>query len=310
MKPVNNNIDVIFGEEKAAVEVNASLGLQYFFGGFFNNATEDVLVSASVGLVAAASSTAVGLELSTPVTKTGHGADVIIGVATATTTVSAIASVAVTALIEAINQSEISSTVSATAFALAIANATAVGIDGSGVISTGNGADLIVGEATANSIAEAMANASADVLTNSDGTSLIDSSVFTTLFSTTEVHATAIGIRGGEYDLGNGSDTIIARATGVGTNIGVQDVLINGGKGHDRFDLQSGTGEIIGGKGLDLLMLEGSISDYLFADLDLSLGVNIQNSHNNTNLFVSEVEAFQFAADSGLTYQYADLTLV
>lgn len=308
MKPVNSCVDIIIGQQTSAMDVETSLAITFSFERFFDNATEDLFFSPSVGLIAEASTAAVGLGLSTPLA-TGKGADVIIGVATATARVDAIASVALTGLIQALNKSNISSTVVASAFARAVANATAIGIDSTGLISTGSGNDLIVGEATANGIAEALANAAVDVVTQADGTGSLESFIFTNLLSTTEINATAIGIRGGHYDLGHGADTLIARAQGVGVNIGVQDVLINGGKGDDIFDLQSGTGEVIGGKGRDVLKLEGHLADYSFTALDMSLGVNIQNSLNHTHLLVSEVEQFQFAADAGLTYHYADLFL-
>ncbi len=307
MKPVHHGVDIIAGEHTSIVEYEASIGLTASFEARFDNLEGELFLAAAVGLIAEASSSAVGLQLMAPVF-TGNGADLIIGSATASTTVSAMASVAITGLIEAINNSEITSTVVATAFARAVASATAIGIDSSGFTATGNGNDLIVGEATANGIAEAVANASADVLTHSDGTGLIDSSVFTDLLSTTDIRATAIGIRGGVYDLGKGDDRIIARAAGVGVNIGVQDVLINGGKGRDIFDLQSGSGAVIGGKDQDLLILEGSKADYTFIELEVSLGVNILNRSNNTNLLVSEVEKFKFAADGDLIHPYADLT--
>jgi hypothetical protein len=308
MQAVNHDNDFIFGEQISIAEVESSQDLDLFWAGSFDNRTDDLLFSAALGLTAEVSTAAVGLELFASI-HTGHGEDVIKGIGTASTTVSATTSVSMTVLIEAINASKINSTVVASAFAQAIAEATAVGIDSSGLISTGSGDDLIIGEATANGVAEAIANATADVFTFSDETSSIDSDVFTNLLSQTEVRATAIGIRGGQYNLGKGSDTVIARATGVGVNIGVQDVLIHGGKGHDTFDLQNGTGEIMGGKGRDLLLLEGSLSDYTFTPLDASLGVTIQNSLNHTNLLVSEVEEFQFSGNADSIFQFADLVL-
>lgn len=306
MKPANNGSDVIIEEQNSFAEAIASASAFAFLDELFENQTDDVNVSANASAFASAFTTVVGLDNSTPIT-TANGADVIKGSGEAESIAKAIASAEAEAIIEAINNSNFDVSAAASAFAEAIANVTAVGIDSSSQISTGNADDLVVGEATAIGIAEALADAEASILANNDASSTVNIDTFAETVTTTDINATAIGIRGGEYDLGNGADTIRAIATGVGVNIGVQDVLIDGGKGGDTFALQSGTGEVIGGKGGDLIILEGSITDYTFTTLDLNLGVNIQNGNNNTDLFVSEVEDFKFVADSGITYQYADL---
>ncbi|MDJ0619631.1 MAG: hypothetical protein QNJ63_23305 [Calothrix sp. MO_192.B10] len=306
MKPGNNGSDIIIEEQNSFFEAVASASDVEFLEQLFDNQTVDVAVIAIAGAVATAFSTAVGLNNSTPIT-TANGADVIKGIGKAESIARAIASAEADAIIGAINDSNIDVSAAAIAFARAIANVAAVGIDNSSTISTGNAKDLVVGEATAIGITEVIAAASANISAFTDASSNVNFSIFTEILAIEEVNAIAIGIRGGEYDLGNGNDIIRASATGVGINIGVQDVLINGGRGNDTFELQSGTGEVIGGKGNDVLILEGSITDYTFTGLDLNLGVNIQNSNNGTDLFVSEVEEFKFVADSGITYQYADL---
>ncbi|MDJ0795390.1 MAG: hypothetical protein QNJ51_00935 [Calothrix sp. MO_167.B12] len=308
MKPANNGSDIIIEEQNSFAEFVASASAVEFLVQLFDNQTVDVSVVASASAFATASTIAVGLDNSTPIT-TANGKDVIKGIGKAESIATAIASAEASAIIGAINDSNIDVTAAALAFAGAIANVTAVGIDSSSTVSTGNGKDIVVGEATAIGIAEVIAEVSANILPFTDESSTVNLNIFTEILTATEVNATAIGIRGGEYDLGNGNDIIRASATGVGINIGVQDVLINGGRGNDTFELQSGTGEVIGGKGNDLLVLEGSITDYTFTALDLNLGVNIQNSNNGTDLFVSGVEDFKFVADAGITYQYADLVL-
>ncbi|MDJ0734062.1 MAG: hypothetical protein QNJ47_08280 [Nostocaceae cyanobacterium] len=306
MKPGNNGSDVIIQEQNSFFEAVASVNTFEFLEQLFDNQTVDVPVIATAVANASASSIAVGLNNSTPI-ETGNGADVIKGIGKAESIATAIASAKAEAIIAAINNSNVDVSAAAIAFAEAIANAGAVGINNSSTISTGNGDDLVVGEATAIGIAEALVEASANILPFNDASSTVTSNTFIETLAITEINALAIGIRGGEYNLGNGDDIIRASATGAGINIGVQDVVIYGGKGNDTFDLQSGTGEVIGGKGDDLLILEGSITDYNFSGLDLNLGVNIQNSNNSTDLFVSGVEEFKFVADSGITYEYADL---
>jgi hypothetical protein len=116
-----------------------------------------------------------------------------------------------------------------------------------------------------------------------------------------EAETTAIGIEGGVYDLGNGADVVHAVAEGADCNIGVLDVVIYGGNGADKFLLQSGTGEVIGGKGEDLLALEGENTDYMF-EMDgdwLNITGGIQPVECiQTDLLVKEVELFQF--DNGI----------
>ncbi|MBV6626096.1 MAG: hypothetical protein KI793_24705 [Rivularia sp. (in: Bacteria)] len=306
MKPTNNGSDIIIEEQNSFAQATASASAASFLEQLFDNQTVDLPLSASADAIASASTTTIGLYNSTPI-KTANGADVIKGIGKAESIARAIASAKVEAIIEAINNSNIDVSAAATAFAKAVANATAVGIDSSSTISTGNAKDIVVGEATAIGIAEAIAEASANISSINDESSTVKLDTFAEALGTAVVNAEAIGIRGGKYDLGNGSDIIRASATGVGLNMGVKDVLIDGGRGSDTFDLQSGTGEVIGGKGNDLLVLEGSMTDYTFTTLDLKLGVNIQDSNNNTDLFVSGVEEFKFVADSDITYKYADL---
>ena len=106
--------------------------------------------------------------------------------------------------------------------------------------------------------------------------------------------ASSVGMQGVQIATGNGSDTITAR----GTSLGVEDVLIDGGEGGDIFDLQSGTGTVLGGKGDDRLILEGQSSDYIFQGISTSLlageitGIDFVGVR--TDLTVVGVENFQF----------------
>ena len=75
----------------------------------------------------------------------------------------------------------------------------------------------------------------------------------------------------------------------------------------DIFDLQSGTGTVVGGAGNDLLILEGTKEDYNFSAIEMvELGVNITRD-DVTNFNVSEVEQFQFAGDLDNIFSHDDL---
>lgn len=74
---------------------------------------------------------------------------------------------------------------------------------------------------------------------------------------------------------------------------------IDGGEGGDIFDLQSGTGTVLGGKGDDRLILEGQSSDYIFQGISTSLlageitGIDFVGVR--TDLTLVGVENFQFS---------------
>lgn len=304
MKPANNGIDLIIEEQNEITRAFAESNSQAFIDEIFSNTVGQVQAFAAATSVALNFTEVIGLEIADPLAS-ANGADVIKGKATATAIAVAVANAETEVFIEAINNSAIDVVAQAQAFAEALVNVTAVGIDNNSKVTSGNGADLIVGEATSRGIGLAIANALANVEAIADDTSEVNTFTATLANANVEVNSTSIGIRGGEYDLGNGDDTIRAIATGEGVNIGVQDVLINAGRGADTFDLQSGTGVVIGGKGKDLLVLEGNKTDYTFTELTSTLGVTIQN--NNTDLNVSEVESFAFAEDSGTVFDYSDL---
>ncbi len=304
MKPANNGIDLIIEEQNEISRALAESNSQAFIDEIFSNTVGQVQAFAAATSVALNFTEVIGLEIADPLAS-ANGADVIKGKATATAIAIAVANAETEVFIEAINNSAIDVVAQAQAFAEALVNVTAVGIDNNSKVTSGNGADLIVGEATSRGIGLAIANALANVEAIADDTSEVNTFTATLANANVEVNSTSIGIRGGEYDLGNGDDTIRAIATDEGVNIGVQDVLINGGRGADTFDLQSGTGVVIGGKGKDLLVLDGNKTDYTFTELTSTLGVTIQN--NNTDLNVSEVESFAFAKDSGTVFDYSDL---
>lgn len=238
---------------------------------------------------------------------TGEGMDTIKGIASGEA--SAFAEAVATATSFAISTDTSSATAisSATAVAKAIADLTVVGIKNLDIIKTGEGNDIVTGEASSSAIAEkftetiTLSLASAE---NGNATAIADA----VALATSEATSTAIGIKGGKFYLGRNDDTINAIATGNGTNIGAQDVLIFGEEGDDIFNLQNGTGNINGGEGDDLLILEGHYSDYTFDESEIVYGVKITNDSNNTNLIVSEVENFQFIEDPdmNIVYTYED----
>ena len=100
------------------------------------------------------------------------------------------------------------------------------------------------------------------------------------------------GMVGVQITTGAGNDTI----TAGGTLLGVENIIISALGGNDTFDLQNGTGRVLGGDGTDLLILDGQKSDYAFIGLnsDLAWG-EIVGSGVGTDLTVLGVENFQFS---------------
>ena len=248
----------------------------------------------------------VGLENQDTI-DTGVGKDTVTGAASGEASVSAMATATATSIAISADTSSATAISSATAVAEAVADLTVVGIENLGIINTGKGDDIVTGEATASSATETftetitLALASAE---NGEATAIADA----VALATSEATSTTIGINGGEIHLGRGDDIVNAVATGGETNIGVQNVLIFGGKGDDTFNLQNGTGTIDGGKGDDLLILEGLYIDYTFDESGIVYGVRITNDGNNTNLIVHEVENFRFTEDpeTNIAYVYFD----
>lgn len=238
---------------------------------------------------------------------TGVGKDTVTGTASGEASVSAMATATATSIAIAADTSSATAISSATAVAEAVADLTVVGIENLGIINTGKGDDIVTGEATASSVTETFTETIALTLAsteNGEATAIAEA----VALATSEATSTTIGINGGEIHLGRGDDTVNAVATGGETNIGVQNVLIFGGKGDDTFNLQNGTGTIDGGKGDDLLILEGLYIDYTFDESGIVYGVRITNDGNNTNLIVHEVENFRFTEDpeTNITYVYYD----
>jgi Ca2+-binding RTX toxin-like protein len=115
------------------------------------------------------------------------------------------------------------------------------------------------------------------------------------------------GIESSTIDGGSGNDVITCNASGIG-GTGISNSTIDGGSGDDTFDLQSGTGTVMGGGDEDLLILEGLKSDYTFTQIaGVTLGVNMTRDSTSTDLTVSELELFQFASAPETTFAYADL---
>ena len=109
----------------------------------------------------------------------------------------------------------------------------------------------------------------------------------------------SVGIIGGATELGTGDDVLVAR----GTQAGVIDALIDGGTGNDRFNIQDGTGLIVGGTGEDTLVLSGMSENYSVTPIDDLLEI-IQITggvDGNTDLTVGQVETLIFQDPSGST---------
>ena len=303
----NNQNDLIVEETTGILSAKAdSQAVAEAISIISGNAEGIAIAVASASSLSASSLKLVGLDNQDTI-DTGKGMDTVKGIASGEASVSAVATATATAIAISTDTASATAISSATAVAEAVADLTVVGIENLGIIETGRGNDIVTGEATASAVTEVftetitLALASAE---NGEATAIADA----VALATSQATATTIGIKDGEIYLGGGDDTINATATGGNTNIGVQNVLIFGGKGNDTFNLQNGTGNIYGGEGNDLLILEGLYIDYTFDDSGIVYGVKITNDGNNTNLIVSEVENFQFTQDpdTNIVYMYYD----
>lgn len=253
--------------------INSEIDTVMEFGGFlpllislFDRGKDDILgTGEATGVIA----NAFGI-LNTDI-RTGFGADAVDGEATATGETEA-------------------------GFALA------VGINGEGdsVISTGGGADNVVGDATAHT--EEGGNSVAI------GIALVE--IFTgggtdTVFATATATAgndsaalTGIGIQDARIHLGGGSDLLQAR----GTTSGIRDVELIGGRGADFFDVQSGTGFINGGSGIDNLTLAGNLDEFEFEVINRQTirVIDLATAGEETDIVTKRVDVFSFD-DADLT---------
>ncbi len=108
------------------------------------------------------------------------------------------------------------------------------------------------------------------------------------------------GIVDSTIDLGAGDDFVSAR----GDTQGLSEATILGRGGDDTFDLQSGTGSVDGGGGVDLLILEGDSTAFDFTDNGGSSGTITGGPDGVTDLAVNRIEDFEF--DNG-TFSFGDL---
>ena len=306
---MTDNNDVIIKETKGLLEVKTnSQAVAETIANMSGDSDGVAIAVAYTSAVGAASLTLIGLE-NQEIINTGKGADTVKGIASGKADASAVATATATAIAIANDTSSATAISSATAVAEAVADIKVIGIDNLGKIVTGEGNDIVVGEASAFAVAKTfvetltLAYASTD---NGEAIALADA----VATATAQATAATIGISGGEFYLGDGDDTINAIATGDGTNIGVQEVLMYGENGNDTFNLQNGTGDIFGGEGKDLLILEGHFIDYNFTGYDLTYGFNITNNDNGTDLIISEIENFQFTEDAGMTYATDEDTIL
>lgn len=298
---MKNRNDVIIKETTGRLEVKAnSQAVAQTIALMSGNAEGIAIAVAYAASFEAASLTLIGLE-NQEVLHTGKGADTITGIASGQADASAVATATATAIAIADDTSSATAISSAAAVAEAIANITVVGIENLGKIVTGEGDDIVTGDASAVSVAKTYAE-TLTLAYASSGSGEAKALAEAVAFATAQASASAIGIRGGEFRLGAGDDIINAIATGDGTNIGVQDVAIYGESGNDTFILINGTGDVVGGEDNDLLILEGHFNDYNFVPLDFVYGFNIINDALDTTLRVSEVEKIHFTYDLGMTY--------
>ena len=326
--------DVIVGETKGILSVQAtSQAIAEAMLNISDNSEGIAISVAFASSFSAGSLTLIGYE-NHGVIETGQQKDTIKGIASGEASAVAVASAMATAVAIVNDTASATAISSAVAVAQAIADITVVGIDNLGKIDTGDGKDIVAGEASAFAVAETFTQslALAFASTNNNGEAIALANAVAS--ATAQATATTIGIKDGEFHLGSGDDVVNATATGDGINIGIrnaviyggkgddsvnvvatgggvnlgiQEVLIYGDQGDDTFNLQNGTGNIFGGKGEDLLILKGHFADYKFYDTDHTFGVHITNTNNGTDLFVREVENFQFTEDLSITYAYTNL---
>lgn len=184
---------------------------------------------------------------------TGHGNDLILGLANADNSSDA----------KAVSKTKSLADASATATALAMVEGDAVGIVNSGKIGTGRGHDTVLGVAHNNSPATPEAKAKAD---NIEGNSSSVSDLFSSSDTLAAIaiginnssgtiytnrgkdrivgKASTIGILGGKIDTGSGDDII----EGYGGSVGIENTKIYAGAGNDHFqaakvDLDPFTGD-------------------------------------------------------------------
>lgn len=97
------------------------------------------------------------------------------------------------------------------------------------------------------------------------------------------------GVYGGE-----GDDLFVAR----GTASGIQGAALVGGAGDDIFDVQRGTGVIVGEVGTDRLILDGSRADYTFLPIDeINTVIQVEGISNGTLILTAQLEEFQFSSE-------------
>ena len=263
---------------------------------------------------------------------TGHGNDLILGLANAENSSDA----------KAVSKTKLLANASATATALALVEGDAVGIVNSGKIGTGRGHDTVLGIAINNSLAKAKAkvdnlagnsSSESDAFSNSDTLAAIAIGINN---SSGTIHtdrgqdrivgkASTMGILGGKIDTGSGNDII----EGYGGSIGIENTKIYAGAGNDHFqaakvDLDPVTGdftfsknqtsaikdvEVYGDRGHDIFKVGGFAGNNLIdggRDFDVlklwgdvsEYSITTGSGHNNTLIIES--------ADSTLTVSHVE----
>jgi hypothetical protein len=179
------------------------------------------------------------------------------------------------------------------------ASASATAIDNTeGEIDTGDGRDTIVARAIAK-----IFNTTAIAIDNTNGViNMGDCHDSLRATATAYGDGSAIGIKGGTVNMGDGDDYVGVNILGDSIDdFGIEDTTINCGAGNDTIDFGNAAvniGDIYGQGDIDTLILMGTSTDYTFTPVDpldpSAFLITHTDPTNPTNLEVSGVEIFQF----------------
>ncbi|XWN29917.1 MAG: hypothetical protein ROR55_20825 [Devosia sp.] len=203
--------------------------------------------------------------------------------------------------------------------AIAIATATGIDLDDDqkGIIKTGRGNDIVRGEAEAGSELPDGFLSAAGIVGVLDDTNN-DTSIFAgrghdTITGIAAISAgvddgaflSAVGILAARINAGQGDDTIMAR----GQTADVEDVILEGSKGNDTFDMTTGTADIDGGKDFDTLILDGKREDFDIVQTGPS-SFRVTNSAINSETTDFDVRRVELVTFSDGDVAFADLFVV
>lgn len=146
-----------------------------------------------------------------------------------------------------------------------------------------------------------------------DDTVLAEGALFSAGTDLSLADRQSVGLSLTSVDLGEGNDSLTASGGDRGIfderdEDGVFLNVISGGGGNDVLDLQSGTGFVDGGEGVDTLLLEGSATDYRYR-LDAQSNVLTMTDDVRTEIEATNIEVFGFAEQDD-TFSASDLLLL